>query len=198
MAPLVIAGLSLLPKIPEMWDTIAGLFGKSVPKSITEATKLVTDITTAFKKGEVPPEIQIALEKEMNRHEEKIQEMLLEEKKLEFSNVHDMIELEKTQSQSEDEYVRRTRPMILRKLFVSCIGYAFYAPLVVIASGHLDPTITVTVVGMVEWIGGWLFGTFATAYLGYAASRTVDKKNPKYKNGNGVLNKTVSGLLKLG
>jgi len=39
MAPLVVAGLSLLPKIPDMWNSIAGLFGRKIPETVEQATK---------------------------------------------------------------------------------------------------------------------------------------------------------------
>jgi len=199
MAPLVLAGLSLLPKIPEMWGAVAGLFGKNVPKSITEATKLATNVLDSFTKNEIPPAIQLSLEKEVNRHKEKIQEFALEEVKLTYQNVHDMVELEKESYKTDDEYVRRTRPMILRKLFISCVGYSFYAPLVIIAlsQGGIAEGTIIVLIDMVKYIGGWLFGTFSASYLGYAASRSVDKRNPGFKEGNGIMNKITKGFLKL-
>jgi len=158
------------------------------------------------KQDNVPPNVRLELEKEVNSHKEVIQELLLEEKKLQFeetvleyTNVSEMIDLEKASYLSEDEYVRRTRPMILRKLFVSCIGYAFYAPLTIVAMGYtnVDPTVMAATISLIEWIGSCLFGTFATSYLGYAAGRSVDKWNPNFKYGDGVLNKAVKGILKL-
>ena len=36
---LVATGLSLLPKLPALWESVAGLFGKSTPKKVEEDTK---------------------------------------------------------------------------------------------------------------------------------------------------------------
>ena len=198
MAPLVLAGLSLLPKIPEMWGAVARLFGKNVPNGIKEATNLATSVLDSFTKNEIPPDIQLLLEKEINRHKEKIQEFAMEETRLSFQNAHDMIELEKESYKTDDEYVRRTRPMILRKLFVSCIGYSFYAPLTIIAlsQGNIAEGTIIVLIDMIKYIGGWLFGTFSAAFLGYAASRTMDKRNPNFKEGNGIVNKMAKGFLK--
>lgn len=195
--PLIAAGLSLLPKIPSIWSSVAGLFGKKVPSSITEAGKLAGEVMGAFKKNEVPPEITAKLEEIMNEHKEEMAKIALEEHRLEFENVAGMQRLEIESYKAGDEYVRRTRPMILRRLFYSCLVYAFFAPtLIVVGSiAGVDAALMVTCIGMVKWIGAWLFGTFGTAYLGYAGARSLDKRNPALKNGNNLLGKIVNTIL---
>lgn len=211
--PLIMAGLSLLPKIPAMWNAVAGMFGKKVPKGVEEAGSLAGEVMDAFKKGQLSPESQIKLKELMMEHEGEMARLAFEEKKLDFEekkliheDLNDIRDLEKESYKSEDQYVRRTRPKILRDLFTGCIAYAFYAPLCVIAitawSAAFPLTITAStvalVVGMIKWIGGWLFGTFSTAYIGYAAARTVDKKKPEFKNGNNMLNKAAKFMLEGG
>jgi hypothetical protein len=197
-APLILAGLSLLPKIPEMWDTVAGLFGKKAPKSVMEAGKIANDIMGSFQKDEVPPEVQLKLEAVLNEHKEKMARIALEEKEMdinlkkeELKEVESVRELEKESYKVDDEYVRRTRPKILRDLFVMCCGFSLFAPLCVIAIAiaGVEAAIVSSVVGMIEWIGGWLFGTFSTSFIGYTAARSVDKKNPDFKNGAGIMSK---------
>lgn len=206
-APLIMAGLSLLPKIPAMWDAVAGLFGKKVPKSVEGAGNLASEVMDAFRKGRLSPEAQIKLKELILQHEAEMAKLAFEEKKLEFEkekllheDLSDVRDLEKESYKSEDQYVRRTRPMILRRLFGICTIYVFLAPAGVIL-GHeagLDAETLKATVSMLEWCAGWLFGTFSTAYLGYAAARTVDKKNPEFKNGNGMLNKMVNMTLRGG
>jgi len=197
MAPLIMAGLSLLPKLPSIWSSVAGLFGKKAPSSITEAGKLAGEVMNAFKKDEIPPEITAQLEEIMNQHEEEMAKIALEEQRLAFENAAGMQQLEIESYKSEDEYVRRTRPKILRELFSACIVYAVFAPtLIVVGSiAGIEATIMMACIGMVKWIGGWLFGTFGTAYLGYTGARSLDKRNPSLKNGNNLLGKIVKSIL---
>lgn len=195
--PLIMAGLSLLPKIPEIWNSVAGLFGKKSPSSVTEAGKLANEVLGALKKDEVPPEIATKLEEIMNQHKEKMAEIALEEKRLEFENAAGMQNLEVQAYKSGDEYVRRTRPMILRRLFYGCLGYAFFAPVMIIVAAmvSVEAALLATLIGMVKYIGGWLFGVFASAFLGYASARSLDKRNPELKNGNNLIGKLIKTVL---
>ena len=198
---LVGIGLSLLPKLPELWNTIAGMFGKKVPSSIEEAGKLAGDVLDSIKKGEISPEVQAQLEIRIMEHKERIQELLIEEKKvdleskrIEYDEVNAQKELEIAAYKTGDEYVARTRPMILRKMFGFVCMYSVYAPLCVIAAYTVGiPAAALTAfIEMLYWIGGFLFSTFGTAYLGYSAARTIDKRNPSLKNGNGFLSTLVN------
>ena len=195
--PLIAAGLSLLPKVPSIWGSIAGLFGKKVPSSIQEAGKLAGEVMNAFKKDEVPPEIAAKLEEIMNEHKEEMAKIALEEHRLEFENAAGMQNLEIESYKSEDEYVRRTRPKILRELFSACVVYAISAPILIVVGSiaGIEATVMMACIGVIKWIGGWLFGTFATAYLGYSGARSLDKRNPALKNGNNLLGKIVKTVL---
>jgi len=190
-----------------MWEGVAKIFGKEVPQAAKAAADLRDTIMGDMKTGKVPPEQIAELEKAIMQHEERMKELLLEEKKLEFESeklefedAKGVRELEMAAYQVDDPYVRQTRPMILRKMFYICCIYAFYAPLSVIALHSLgfEKAQLKEIVNMVEWIGGWLFGTFGSAYLGYAAARSVDKKNPQLKNEGGVIGKITDTVLRKG
>lgn len=79
MAPLVIAGLSLLPKLPELWGAIAGLFGKKVPDTVEAAGKLAGEIMEGIEKGQVSTAEQMQLKSMLYAHEERIIELQNEE-----------------------------------------------------------------------------------------------------------------------
>lgn len=100
---------------------------------------------------------------------------------------------------SDDQYTRRTRPMILRKMFYSCIGFCFFAPMIIIITSKLsmEKEIMFIFVDVIKYIGTLLFGAFGTGFLGYTASRTIDKKNPDFKNEEGIKNKIVNKFLKI-
>lgn len=202
--PLIMTGLSLLPKIPKMWNAVAGLFGKKAPKGVMEAGELASEVMNDLQRGKIPPEVQLRLEELCKEHEREMEKLALEEKKLkfeekklEYDDVAGVRELEMAAYASGDEYVAHTRPMILRKLFYSCIGFAFFAPtaVVVMSVAGVTAATVAAATSMIEWIGAWLLGTFSTAFLGYAAARTVDKKNPKFKEGTGILNKGVKRIM---
>lgn len=203
-APLLLAGLSLLPKIPAMWNAVAGLFGKKVPDSVEEAGSLAEEVMDTLTKGRLSPEAQVKLKEIILQHEEEMARLSFEEKKLAFEenkliheDLNDVRDLEKEAYKSEDAYVRRTRPMILRRLFGACMVYVFLVPVSIIVANKigLDAASIADVTGLFKWCAGWLFGTFSTAYLGYAAARTVDKKNPDFKDQNGMLNKMIKTAL---
>jgi len=196
--PLLMTGLSLLPKLPSIWGAIAGLFGKKVPDSVEAAGKLAVDVINSFKAGEISPEVQVEMEKIMDDHKEEMAKVALEEHRLIAEGLAGVQNVEIESYKSEDQYVRRTRPMLLRRLFYSCIFYAFFAPSAVIAAAVLgvEAALLTTVIGMVEWIGGWLFGTFGGAYLGYAGARSLDKKKPDLKNNTNLVGKAMNFMLK--
>lgn len=192
MAPLILTGLSLLPKIPEIWNSVAGLFGKKVPESVEAASKLASEVMGSLTKGSVSEEAMSSLQAMMNEHEETIMKLELEEKKLHFQNMANHVDLEKESYKSDDEYVRRTRPMILRRLFYACVAYSLFTPycllMTISLGGH---QVSPDVLGILQSIGSYMWGTFTAGYLGYSTARSVDKKNPEFKNGNGLLNKAV-------
>jgi len=196
--PLLLTGLSLLPKIPSIWGAIAGLFGKKVPDSVEAAGKLAGDVMNSFKAGEISPEVQLEMEKIMNDHKEEMAKITLEEHRLVAEGIAGTQQVEIESYKSVDQYVRRTRPMLLRKLFYACIVYAFFVPVVVIVADVVGVEIAMAtlLIGLLEWIGGWLFGTFGTAYLGYTGARSLDKKDPSIKNKNNLVGTAMKYILK--
>lgn len=73
-AGLLLAGLSLLPKLPEIWGAVAGLFGKGVPDTVEAAGKLAGEVVGMLENGQATPEQQIQLKTLMYTHEERILE----------------------------------------------------------------------------------------------------------------------------
>mgnify|MGYP001120440708 CR=1 FL=1 len=77
---IIATGLSLLPKIPELWDGIAGIFGKEAPKAVTEAGNLAEDVIGLFEKGQVTPEQEAKLKGLFYQHEERIYELEIQDR----------------------------------------------------------------------------------------------------------------------
>ena len=169
-------GLSLLPKIPQAWNTVASIVGKAVPNSVSEAASLASEVITAVKEDKVTPEQKKALEEELNKHEEKIMELVMGE----MNSIRD---LEKAAYKSNDKYVARTRPMILRRLFYITAGFCIFAPVSVLIGARVGVDMN-PFIEMIKCIAEYLFYVFGTAYIGYGAMRTRDKSNV-IKNGSG-------------
>ncbi|MBW1730019.1 MAG: hypothetical protein JRH08_00810 [Deltaproteobacteria bacterium] len=77
---LVGLGLSLLPKLPEIWSEVAKLFGKEPPKGVEQAKKLADEVTNLFQQGKVPPEVQVKLQELMYQHAERIYELEIQDR----------------------------------------------------------------------------------------------------------------------
>lgn len=76
---LIATGLTLLPKLPEIWNDVASLFGKEMPKKVEDATKLANDILEEFNKGNIPPDVEVNLKNLFYKHQEKILELQLQD-----------------------------------------------------------------------------------------------------------------------
>jgi len=198
MAPLLLAALPLISKIPALAQGIAGIFGKKIPETVNDAINLAGEVTGMIKKGQVPPEQMVMLEAKVMEHKEEIMKLQNERADIERQGREDemnaTIRLWGQEVQSKDIYVSRTRPMILRKLFYACIGYAFFATALVALMTYKKIPST-EIISLATWIGGTLFGTFSAAFLGYTAARTVDKKNPNTKNTNSATGKLLNMVL---
>jgi len=187
--------LPLLTKIPDLAKGIAGIFGKKIPKTINDAMNLAGEVTGMLKEGQVSPEQMVMMESQVMSHKETIMKLQNDRSEIERQSRADQMDatvaLWGQETQSKDMYVARTRPMILRRLFYSCIGYAVIVTLSVVALEAFSKE-TKEVISLAKWMGGSLFGTFSAAFLGYTTARTVDKKNPDFKNQAGM----AAGLIK--
>ena len=189
---LIATGLSLLPKLPALWESVANLFGKNTPKKVEEAADLAKGILDTIQKGNISPAQQVELQKIFASHEEEMARILLEEKKLEYSDIANQRELNKVYIQSSDEYVRRTRPKILRELFGLVAVYTILAPVLIFLSTTLGSTNIETLTSVLLSIGKYLFSLFCLSYLGYTTARTMDKRNPTLKEQSNLLGKIVN------
>ena len=194
IAALVATGLSLLPKLPALWESVAGLFGKSTPKKVEEAADLAKNVLDTLQKGNISPTQQVELQKIFTEHEEEMARILLEEKKLDYNDIANQRELNKIYIQSSDEYVRRTRPKILRRLFGLVAGYTVFAPALVFLSPLIKGLNIETLISILIPIGKYLFSLFCLSYLGYTVGRSVDKRNPALKEQSNLLGKVVNLL----
>jgi len=197
MDPLTLTGLALLPKIPAMWNSISSIFKKKIPKSESEAIELSKEISNLYKKGEIDPTVQLQLEKIIRDNQAQMSMIALEKEKLFYGELDGLKELEIAAYNSGDKYISQTRPMILRNLFKLTVFYCLFAPLCILAAHSLkmNEKVLLDFIGIIKWIGGFVFSTFISGYLGYSAARTIDKRSPEVKDANSIIGKVVKNFL---
>jgi hypothetical protein len=146
-------GLSVLPKIPELWGKVAGLFGKEVPKSVQAAGQLAAEVQDMMKAGTVSPEVQAAMAAEFNRHEEKILEIRLEERRLdagiETTAITATTERHKADMLSDSWLSKNVRPLTLLAVTLS-ITIGIYVP-------SVDPVKFKAITDLGVWVYGYYF-----------------------------------------
>lgn len=198
---LVMAGLSVLPKLPEAWGAVASLFGKKVPDSVEAAGKLAGEIMGELEKGKVSAEQQIQLKSLFYEHEHKIKELSLREKELDYENLQrqneQFVKLWTSDTRSTNKFVAETRPLILRRFFWLCAIYSVIVPLsmLVMTKLGIQSSNLEVYFAVLKWIGGWMFSTFTAGYLGYVAGRSVDKRSPQLKEQNDLLGKMLRKMV---
>jgi len=197
MTPSIIIGLSLLPKIPSMWEKVAKLFKKDVPTLIQEAEELSKNIKNSYIKGEISKEDEYQLERIILEYRQEILRINLEEQKLLYQDIQGIRDLEIESYKSNNIYISQTRPKILRGLFASCVIYSFFIPILIMICFLLkiDIEILNSLIELIRWIGGFLFSTFISGYLGYTAARSMDKKNNNNNNNNNNIDKIIKNIL---
>ena len=68
------------------------------------------------------------------------------------------------------------------RLGKACIWFAFTMPALVVAAAALgveEKNLGIAI-EIVIWIGGFLFGSFSTAFTGYTVGRSADKRSAAY------------------
>ena len=198
MALPLLALLPLVPKIPSLVNSVFSIFGKKPPKLLSDVETVVSSIVDDVAQNKITPEQKVNLEKVLMTHEKELLELSLKERELEQKGIANAFDLEKAAYGSGDQFIARTRPTILRRLFTLCSIYVIFAPLLVLigsltvgASTLVSSSTMAILISMLEHISGWLFGTFSAIFLGYTTARSLDKKNPDLKNGNGLINKVM-------
>jgi len=201
MAPLLAAGLSFLPQIPKMWGAVAGIFGKKPPATVEAAGKLAGEVADLVKGGQTTSEQDIMLQTAIMENKEVILQKQNDRAEIERQGRQDemnaTVQLMAQGINSQDPYVARTRPKILRDLFSSCVIYSItcIALIANMAIWGVKKDVLDQVIEIMKYFGAFQWGTFATAFVGYTTARTVDKKNPQIKEQGNMVGKLLKQIL---
>lgn len=203
MALPLLGLLPLIKYIPDGIKAIGKLFGKEdIEKVGDQAGSFIDNVTNMVTENKISPEQRVELEKILLKHKERLQELELEKTKLKleemdmrYKDVEGAREIIKTALESHDEYVRRTRPMILRRMFFLIPFSLFGVPILVLSGfwSGLDTTEMQPLIDYIQSVTQWYMGLFGTAFVGYTAARSIEK-NGHEKEVKGL---ELSGLEKL-
>lgn len=166
---------------------IAGAVGGETGKKIQDGVNLVTEgLKEADAKAEaMTPEQRLAMDKAAQLHVERMAQ-------IDLSDIQGGRDLAKTEILSNDEYVRRTRPKLLRLygkaglyLIFAVVAVGFAATFVSeISKSEADFLIEV-----IRWALGSIMATFLMMYRAYVGKRTQEKAMSMGIQPEGILDK---------
>lgn len=173
-------GKSLLKLVPgvgqavQLFDVVgdvAEAVGGSTGKKIKDGLSMVSEGLTEAGAQPLSAEQQVQLQLATQRHTERMAT-------LELKDTEGGRGLAKAELASQDEYVRQTRPRLLRIYAWGFLLLCFIAvPLVVAAAvwGNLNPASADAITYVVCWLIGTIGTTFAAMYRAYTGQRTAEK-----------------------
>lgn len=189
MALPLLGLLPLIKYIPDGIKAVGKLFGKKeVEIAGDKAGNFIDEVADMVTQNKISAEDRVELEKVLLQHKERLQELELEKMKLEkeelemkYKDVEGARQVIMTALQSKDEFVRQTRPKILRRMFWLIPCSLFGIPILVLIGfkSGLDAATMKPLVDYVQSVTHWYMGLFGTAFVGYTAARTIDKKSSK-------------------
>lgn len=167
----VVAGLGLASDLAEA-------VGGETGKKIADGARMVAEGLDEAGKQPVTPDMQLKFQEAAARHEERMEELGLERDRVDLEDAQGGRDLAKAEIVSEDQYVRRTRPMLLRWygigtfwLVAASVALAFLCGL----TKAVDKDTAAFIVDVLKWAVPSLSGTFLLMYSAYTGKRTTEK-----------------------
>lgn len=181
----VVAGL-------ELASGIAEAVGGDTGKKIADGARMVVEGLDEAGRQPVTPDMQLKLNEAADRHAERMAEIGLARERVDLADTEGGRDLAKAEIASGDEYVRRTRPMLLRwygkgtfLLVAAAVALAFLSAL----TRAVDKEEAAFIVDVLKWALPSLSGTFLLMYRAYAGKRTEEKLAEAGMQPEGVLDK---------
>ena len=151
--------------------SIAGAIGGETGKKIEQGVNMVTEGLKEADSQPMTPEQQTALSKAAMKTKIRLRE-------LDLKDTQGGRELAKTEIASNDEYVRRTRPQLLRwygkgsfLLIFMCVAVAFTSAF----SASVTKDEASFIIDVLKWALPTVSGTFLMMYRAYTGRRTQEK-----------------------
>jgi hypothetical protein len=177
---LVSAGLDLVGGIA---DAVGGETGKK----ISDGAKLLTEGLDEAGQQPLSPEQQAKLQEAGMQHEEAMREFDLQD-------TQGGRDLAKAEIASSDEYVRRTRPRLLRIYGYGTIGLvvaSVVAAFVCVLWTDVGQDEAAFLIGVLQWALPSIAGTFLLMFRVYTGKRTQEKLADAGMPQEGLLDKLI-------
>lgn len=181
MTPLV-AGL--ISYGPSLIRAIGGLFGGKTSEAANTVADLVDDVKDlpadvaeaklAEKMAKLPPETLLEFERVKVRMAEIEKEREANRLAAETAQHNATQETARTEAQSSDEYVRRTRPGLARKS-------AYFTFIYSLITGVLFPALNALYDAGLPGPDAWIISAMFSPCLGYMGARSIDAFTKKGK-----------------
>jgi hypothetical protein len=166
-----IPGVGQIVTAVEGVAAIAGAIGGDAGKKIQDGVGMITDGLKEADTQPITPEQQASLRKAGMKTQIKLRELDLED-------VQGGRELAKAEIASSDEYVRHTRPQLLRwygkgsfLLIFMCVTVAFISAF----SASVTKDEATFIIDVLKWALPTVSGTFLMMYRAYTGRRTQEK-----------------------
>jgi|GEM_PF-1794639 len=168
----MIPGAGQVKGVLEMASGVAGAIGGDTGKKIENGAQELADGLQEADQQELPPEQRTELEKFAKKHEQRMRELGLQDTQGARS-------FAAKELQSDDQYVRRTRPKMVRMVVWLAILFVF-AVMVLVGivlgfSDSLDESEVSLLIGMMQYVGGFVFGMVVIMFRSYTTRRSMDK-----------------------
>lgn len=174
----VVAGLELAGAVAE---AVGGETGKKINEGLNQVAEGLSEAGS----NPLSPEQQAKLQEAGMKHKEQMAALDLED-------IQGGRDLAKTEIASQDEYVRHTRPELLRWygkgsfiLVFACVGVVFVSAF----SSAVDKEEAAFIVDVLKWAFPTLSGTFLVMYRAYVGKRTAEKLAEHGVTPEGLLDK---------
>jgi len=191
-------GGTLIPTVLEGAAEIAGIIGGKTADKINTGLEAVAEGLTEVGNSTLTESQRVQLFELKASREVKLKEIALAELKLEYTDAATSKEVIKAALESGDEYVRRARPQMMKRMGYAAMGYAFFAPAILVylsTQGATEASVT-QISSLMTYVGAFLMTSFTTAFTGYTVARSRDKRAALGQSPPGLL-QTISGIIKL-
>lgn len=177
--------VSLMETVGDVAEAVGGATGAKIKTGIDQVREGLVEASTQAE--HMKPEQRLALQRVQNNHEARLAE-------LELQDIQGGRDLAKTEILSNDEYVRRTRPGLLRLYGKAALWLIFGVVAIGFAATFMSEVSkdeAAFLIEVIKWALASIMGTFLMMYRAYTGKRTAEKAMAMGIQPEGILDKLV-------
>jgi len=174
----VIPGGGVIATGLDLAESVADAIGGEAGSKIAEGAKILQEGLESANSQSLPPEVQERIQEAAMQHQERMAELGIESQRIELEDTQGGRDLAKTEIESEDEYVRRTRPMLLRVFGIGSL--VLVAAIVAVGTAaaflaDLSQTQASFLIEVYQWALTGILGAFFMMFRAYVGARSNEK-----------------------